>query len=92
MRVFFLDGINFDTMIASYLLNPSSRGHGLDALSMEYFGHKNLTYKEIVGAGNKEIGFDEVDVERATEYAAEDSDMTWRLKIKLRAAVGVAYA
>ena len=79
----FLDGINFDTMIASYLLNPSSRTHGLDALSMEYFGHKNLTYKEIVGAGNKEIGFDEVDVELATEYAAEDSDMTWRLKAKL---------
>ena len=80
----YLDGIDFDTMIASYLLNPSNRGHGLDALIMEYFGHKNLTYKEMVGTGKKEIGFDEVDVERATEYAAEDSDMTWRLKEKLQ--------
>ena len=79
-----LDGLDFDTMIASYLLNPSSRGHGLDALSMEYFGHKNITYKEMVGSGNKEIGFDEVEVGPATEYAAEDSDMTWRLKGKLQ--------
>ena len=79
-----LDGVDFDTMIASYLLNPSSRGHGLDALTMEYFGHKNLTYKEMTGTGTKEIGFDEVEVDRATEYAAEDSDMTWRLKGKLQ--------
>ena len=79
-----LDGVDFDTMIASYLLNPSNRGHGLDALTMEYFGHKNLTYKEMTGTGSKEIGFDEVEVERATEYAAEDSDMTWRLKGKLQ--------
>ena len=48
----FLKGIDSDTMIASYLLNPSSRGHGLDALSLEHFGHKNLTYKEMVGTGN----------------------------------------
>ena len=79
-----LDGVDFDTMIASYILNPSSRGHGLDALTMEYFGHKNLTYKEMTGTGSKEIGFDEVEVDRATEYAAEDSDMTWRLKGKLQ--------
>jgi DNA polymerase-1 len=79
-----LDGVDFDTMIASYLLNPSSRRHGLDALTMEYFGHKNLTYKEMTGTGSKEIGFDEVEVDRATEYAAEDSDMTWRLKGKLQ--------
>ena len=78
-----LDGVGFDSMIASYLLNPSSRGHGLDALTMEYFGHQNLTYKQMVGTGKKEICFDEVEVDRATEYAAEDSDMTWRLKEKL---------
>ncbi|MCH8156516.1 MAG: DNA polymerase I [Nitrospinae bacterium] len=79
-----LKGIDFDTMIASYLLNPSSRGHGLDDLAMEHLGHKNLTYKEVAGTGLKEIGFDEVNVERATEYAAEDSDVTWRLMGKLR--------
>ena len=79
-----LDGIDFDTMIASYVLNPSNRGHGLDDLSLEHFGHKNLTYKEMVGIGKKEIGFDGVSIENATEYAAEDSDMTWRLKEKLK--------
>ena len=80
----YLNGIDFDTMIASYILNPSHRGHGLDDLSLEHFGHKNLSYKEMVGVGNKEIGFDEVDIERATEYAAEDSDMTLRLKANLK--------
>ena len=80
----YLKGIDFDTMIASYLLNPSSRGHGLDDLAMNHLGHKNITYKELVGTGAKEIGFDEVDIERATEYAAEDSDITWRLTDKLR--------
>jgi len=79
----YLQGISSDTMIASYLINPSSRGHGLDDLSMEHFGHKNISYKEMVGTGKKEIGFDEVDIELATGYAAEDSDMTWRLKRKL---------
>ena len=48
-----LDGVDFDSMIASYLLNPSSRGHGLDDLTMEYFGHQNLTYKQMVGTGKK---------------------------------------
>ena len=79
-----LDGVDYDTMIVSYLLNPSSRGHGLDALTLEYFGHKNIKYKDVVGVGNKEIGFDEVEIDRATQYAAEDSDMAWRLKGKLQ--------
>jgi DNA polymerase I len=75
----FLQGIAFDTMLASYVLNPSRRGHGLDDLAMELLGHKTITYKEVAGTGAKQIGFDEVEVERATEYAAEDSDITWRL-------------
>jgi len=75
----FLQGIAFDTMLASYVLNPSRRGHSLDDLAMELLGHKTITYKEVAGVGAKQIGFDEVEVERATEYAAEDSDITWRL-------------
>ena len=74
----FLQGIVFDTMLASYVLNPSRRGHGMDDLAMELLGHKTITYKEVAGTGAKQIGFEEVDVERATEYAAEDSDITWR--------------
>ena len=78
-----LQGIVFDTMLASYLLNPSSRGHNMDALALEHLGHTTIKYKEVVGTASKEIGFAEVEVERATDYAAEDSDITWRLYEKL---------
>ena len=78
-----LQGIAFDTMIASYLLNPSSRAHNMDALALEYLGHTTIKYKDVVGTASKEIGFDQVQIDRATEYAAEDADITWRLYEKL---------
>ncbi len=78
-----LQGVSFDTMLASYILNPSGRRHNMDDLARDYLGHTTIKYKEVVGAASKEIGFDEVDVERATEYAAEDADITWRLYEKL---------
>jgi len=79
-----LEGIDFDTMLASYVLDPTRRGHGLDNLATEFLRRKTISYKEVAGTGLKEIGFDEVDVERATEYAAEDSDVTWLLMKKFR--------
>ena len=82
-----LRGIVFDTMLASYLLNPSSRGHNMDALALEHLGHTTIKYKDLVGTASKEIGFDEVEVERATDYAAEDADITWRLYEKLSASL-----
>lgn len=78
-----LQGITFDTMLASYLLNPSSRGHSMDALALEHLGHTTIKYKDVVGTASKEIGFDAVEIEKATGYAAEDSDITWRLYGKL---------
>ena len=78
-----LQGIAFDTMLASYLLNPSSRAHNMDALALEYLGHTTIKYKDVVGTASKEIGFDQVQIDRATEYAAEDADITWRLYEKL---------
>ena len=78
-----LQGVSFDTMLASYILNPSGRRHNMDDLARDYLGHTTIKYKEVVGTASKEIGFDEVDVERATEYAAEDADITWRLYEKL---------
>ncbi len=78
-----LQGVAFDTMLASYILNPSGRRHNMDDLARDYLGHTTIKYKEVVGIASKEIGFDEVDVERATEYAAEDADITWRLYEKL---------
>ena len=78
-----LQGIAFDTMLASYLLNPSSRTHNMDVLALEHLGHTTIKYKDVVGTASKEIGFDQVQIDRATEYAAEDADITWRLYEKL---------
>jgi DNA polymerase-1 len=73
-------GVSFDTMIASYLLNPGRASHGLDALALEYFNYKTLTYADVTGSGKKQIGFDGVDVATATRYSGEDADLTIRLK------------
>ncbi|MBW1740393.1 MAG: DNA polymerase I [Deltaproteobacteria bacterium] len=68
-----LQGVIFDTMVASYLLNPTRRSHSLEAIAAEYLDHKMISYKEVTG-GNK--GFDKVTVEDAMPYACEDADMT----------------
>lgn len=70
-----LNGIVFDTMIASYLINPSQRSHGLDYIALNYLGHKTITFKEVTG-GNKKLGFRAVPIEKAVPYAAEDADIT----------------
>jgi DNA polymerase-1 len=75
-----VQGVSFDTMIASYLLNPGKASHGLDALALEYFNHKTITYAEVTGSGKKQIGFAEVDVPTATRYSGEDADLALRLK------------
>ncbi len=73
-------GISFDTMIASYLLNPGKASHGMDALALEYLNYKTTTYAEVTGTGKKQIGFAAVDVPTATRYSGEDADITLRLK------------
>lgn len=78
-----LQGVAFDTMLASYILNPAGRRHNLDDLARDFLGHTTIKYKDVVGTASKEIGFDAVDVESATNYAAEDADITWRLYEKL---------
>jgi DNA polymerase I len=71
-----LQGVRFDTMVASYLLNPSKRSHSLDQIAMDFLGHKTITYAEVVGKGSKKAGFEAVPVEKAIPYAAEDADIT----------------
>jgi DNA polymerase-1 len=73
-------GITFDTMIASYLLNPGKPSHGLDSLALEYLDYKTMTYADVTGAGKKQIGFAEVEVNTATRYSGEDADIALRLK------------
>jgi len=74
-----LAGIAFDTMIASYLLDPGRREHGLDALALQYLDHRTITYEEVTGKGKAQIPFAEVPLERARDYAAEDADISLRL-------------
>ena len=75
-----VQGIFFDTMIASYLLNPSKTSHGLDAIALEYLNYKTMTYADVTGTGKKQIGFSEVDIATATRYSGEDADIALRLK------------
>ncbi len=72
-----LRGIAFDTMIASYLLNPATRGHSLDQIAMNLFGYKMVSYEEVAGKGKDQIGFQDVPVADAVFYAAEDADLTF---------------
>ncbi len=74
-----LGGPLADTMIASYVLDPSRRSHGLDYLSMEILAHKTISYDEVTKKGRVQIPFAEVPLEAARDYACEDAHCTWRL-------------
>ncbi|WP_435200337.1 DNA polymerase I [Qipengyuania sp. 902] len=79
-----------DTMIISFDLDAGRAldgiggGHGMDELAERHLGHKCLTFKELCGTGKKAIPFGEVPLDKATEYAAEDADVTWRLHTMLK--------
>ncbi len=73
-----LRGIEHDTLLQSYVLE-AHRTHGMDALAERHLGRRTITYEEVAGKGAKQIGFEEVPIERATEYAAEDAEVTMHL-------------
>ena len=74
-----------DTMLLSYVLDGGSNGgHGMDPLSEKWLGHKTIHFKEVAGSGKSFIGFDQVEIDRATCYAAEDADVTLRLWLVLK--------
>jgi DNA polymerase-1 len=77
-----LAGIEHDTLLESYVLE-SHQPHDMDSLAERHLGLRTITYDEVTGKGAGRIGFEEVAVERATEYAAEDADITLRLHQKL---------
>ncbi|MBU4561522.1 DNA polymerase I [bacterium] len=74
-----LKGIYFDTMVASYLLNPAKLNHNLGDIAIEYLGHKMTPIGELIGKGKKEITMDQVEIERVTPYACADADIVLRL-------------
>jgi DNA polymerase-1 len=73
-----------DTMLISYVLEGGAHGHGMDELAQLHLGHKTITYDEVTGTGKNRIGFAEVPLDRARDYAAEDADITLRLHRLLR--------
>jgi len=79
-----LAGIAFDTMIASYLSRPGVRSHSLDSLAADLLDYKTITYEDVAGSGKSKKSFFEIEIDKATAYAAEDADITFRLADKLR--------
>lgn len=75
-----LAGLDFDTMLASYVLDPGRRSHGLDVLALEFLDHTMTSYADLCGKGRSAIPFDECPVEAARDYSCEDADMTLRLR------------
>jgi len=75
-----LEGVGFDTMVASYLLNPSKRAHNLDQIAMDFLGHKTIPYQEVAGKGKNAVSFNRVPLEKAVPYACEDADITLMAK------------
>ena len=69
-----LEGVMFDTMLASYLLNPSKHAHSLDQIALDFLDHKTIKYQDVTG--KNALGFAQVPLEKAVPYACEDADIT----------------
>ncbi|MCK5915202.1 MAG: DNA polymerase I, partial [Deltaproteobacteria bacterium] len=74
-----LAGIDFDSMVASYLVNPTRHRHGLDVLSVEYLGHSPITFKEVVGSGRNQVTIDKIAPAKVSDYACEDAQLAYLL-------------
>ena len=74
-----LEGIKYDTMLESYILDSTGTRHDMDSLALKYLGHKTTHFEDIAGKGVKQLTFDQIPLEVAGPYAAEDADITMRL-------------
>ena len=74
-----MQGISFDTMLESYVLDSVGSRHNMDALALRFLDKQTIHFEDIAGKGAKQITFDYVDIDKATEYAAEDADITLQL-------------
>jgi DNA polymerase-1 len=75
-----LRGLDFDSMVASYVLDPGRRSHGLDLLALEFLGRKLTTFADLCGRGKELVAYDQVPVDCARDYSCEDADITWQLR------------
>ena len=72
-------GVYFDTMVASYCLDPSLRGHSIDSMAADFLNYRCIPISSLIGKGKNQLTFDMVDIATACEYAAEDADITFQL-------------
>jgi DNA polymerase-1 len=75
-----LQGLDFDTMLASYVLDPGRRSHGLDVLALEFLDHSMMAYTDVCGKGKSAIRFDQCSIDSARDYSCEEADMTLRMR------------
>ncbi len=78
-----LAGLAYDTMLESYVLNSTASRHDLDSLALKYLGHRNIAYHEVAGKGTGQVDFNQVRLDQAGPYAAEDADIALRLHERL---------
>ncbi len=74
-----LRGVVFDTMLESYVYNPTFVRHNLDAMALKYLNHHTITFEDVAGKGAKQLTFNQVDLDKAAEYAAEDAEVCLQL-------------
>jgi len=74
-----LNGIRYDTMLESYVLDSTATRHDMDSVALKYLRHTNIAYEDVAGRGAGQLGFNQVPLEQAAPYAAEDADITLRL-------------
>ena len=79
-----LSGLVSDTMLASYVLDPGRRSHGLDLLALEFLDHTMMNYDDLCGKGKQELPYDVVPITCARDYSCEDADVTWQLEQRFR--------
>ena len=72
-------GVAFDTMLESYVLDAAGHRHDMDTLSEKYLGHKTIAFADVAGKGKNQLSFNQVALDKAAEYSAEDADITLRL-------------
>jgi len=78
-----LQGVEFDTMLESYILNSTATRHDMDSLAKKYLGVQTTKFEELAGKGKKQLTFNQIDIELAGPYAAEDADITLRLHLAI---------
>lgn len=78
-------GVAYDTMLESYVLNSTATRHDMDSLAQKYLDHTTIAFEDIAGKGAKQLTFNQIDLEKAGPYAAEDADITLRLHQALQA-------